>query len=213
MLKKMKLISLFIVFLFTNLTLMGENFKKTSEDVNVEKVLGKMKRVSYLDKQLKMDTKAYVKGQSQPFTGVFYLMVGNYLEYTESYDKGILSGDKIWYDPNGNIMMIETYVNGRLHGEQVTYYPNTKPRSIVSYSRGRIQKGEWYSKNGDVLFKETYTDGTGKWKHFYDDGSIHEIGEYLNGSRHGTWKTYNVRGELERTVNYQNGRMVSRSWL
>lgn len=213
MLKKIKLIWFFIVFLVASSTLIGEEFKKSSDDVDLERVLGKMNKVNFLDKQLRMDKKAYVKGESQPFTGTFYLMVGDYLEYTETYENGLLSGDKIWYDPNGNIMMIETYVNDKLQGEQVTYYPNTNLRSVVTYSQGKIKKVEWYSKKGQTIFKEIYENGTGKWKHFYDDGSIHEEGEYLNGSKHGVWRTFNERGELERTTTYRNGSIVGRSWL
>lgn len=208
-----RVIYLFLVVMTLNTTIYSAEFKKDTGKLEINKMFPNTRKVDYLERQLKSDRKAYVKGENTPFTGVFYLIVGDYLEYIETYKNGVLSGDKIWYDPNGNIMMIETYKDGRLHGEQVTYYPNNQKRSVVSYSNGRRLKAEWWSKSGAQLFKEVYNDGTGKWKHFYDNGSLHEEGEFLNNRRHGKWRTYSPKGEIERTVIYRNGVVESRRWM
>lgn len=188
------------------------SIETTSKDVDVARVKSKMKRVNFLDKELKSNRLAYVKGESKPFTGTFYLMLGDYLEYTEMYENGLLQGDKTWYDPNGNIMMIETYFGGKINGEQVTYYPNTVIRSVVTYSKGRIEKVEWNDKKGKSIFKEFFVNGSGAWKHFYDDGTVHEEGQYVNGSKDGVWKKYDEKGVLEKKMIYRMGSMIGVEW-
>lgn len=185
----------------------------TAKDVDVNRIKSKMRQVNYLDRVLKPNKLMYIKGESEPFTGTLFLMVGDYLEYTEVYEHGVLQGDKTWYDPQGNIMMIESYVNGKIRGEQVTYYPNTKIRSVITYYDNSIRKIEWFDKEGRSIFREEYRNGTGRWKSYYDNGvTVHEEGYYVNGSRDGEWKFYNEKGNLVKKINYRMGTQIGISW-
>lgn len=201
-----------LVCLLLVLSINAFSIETTSKDVDVNRIKNKMKRANYLDKELRKDRLMYIKGDNEPFTGTLFLMLGDYLEYTEVYEKGVLQGDKTWYDPNGNIMMIESYTDGRIHGEQVTYYPNTVIRSVITYYKGRITKVEWNNDKGRSIFKEIYENGSGRWRHYYDNGTLHEEGEYLNGSKHGVWRKYNEKGELERKTVYNMGSIIGKTW-
>lgn len=201
-----------LVCLLLVLSINAFSIETTSKDVDVNRIKNKMKRANYLDKELRKDRLMYIKGDNEPFTGTLFLMLGDYLEYTEVYEKGVLQGDKTWYDPNGNIMMIESYTDGRIHGEQVTYYPNTVIRSVITYYKGRITKVEWNNDKGRSIFKEIYENGSGRWRHYYDNGTLHEEGEYLNGLKHGVWRKYNEKGELERKTVYNMGSIIGKTW-
>ncbi|MBP6323354.1 MAG: toxin-antitoxin system YwqK family antitoxin [Fusobacteriaceae bacterium] len=201
-----------LVCLLLVLSINAFSIETTSKDVDVNRIKNKMKRANYLDKELRKDRLMYIKGDNEPFTGTLFLMLGDYLEYTEVYENGVLQGDKTWYDPNGNIMMIESYTDGRIHGEQVTYYPNTVIRSVITYYKGRITKVEWNNDKGRSIFKEIYENGSGRWRHYYDNGTLHEEGEYLNGLKHGVWRKYNEKGELERKTVYNMGSIIGKTW-
>ncbi len=190
----------------------GNKDNKLEKKMDMNRINNKMKEFDYLDRELRSDKKVYLKGEKLPFTGTFTLKLGHYIEYSEVYEYGILQGDKTWYDHKGNIMMIETYINGKINGEQITYYPNTKIRSIVNYSNNRIIGIEWYNENGEQIFKDTYINGTGKWKVFWDNGKINEEGQYLNYSKNGEWKNYDINGNLERTKIYKNGGIIKSNW-
>lgn len=203
-----KLLVVLMLSIFANMSF-SNTLKK---DVNVERIQAKMREADYLNRDLRRDRKMYIKGDSTPFTGTLVLKLGDYVEYTEPYENGILSGDKTWYDSVGNIMMIETYVNGRINGEQVTYYPSTKIRSIVYYRDNRVTGLEWYNQKGKLIYKNIFQGGNGSWRSYFDMGNVHEEGEYLNSSKHGVWRIYNEKGQLTETRTYRNGSIVGRSW-
>lgn len=183
-----------------------------AKDVNVSKIQARMREADYLDRDLRKDKKMYIKGDSSPFTGTLVLKLGDYVEYTEPYENGILNGDKTWYDSTGNIMMIETYVDGKVNGEQITYYPNAKMRSVVYYRANRITGLDWYNQDGKQIYRERFNNGNGMWTNFYDDGKIHEEGPYQNFLKNGTWKIYNEKGNLVETRTYKNGTIIGRKW-
>lgn len=172
----------------------------------------KMEEANYLSKEQRYDKKTYLKGSEIPFTGTLVLKVGDYVEYTEQYENGLLSGDKTWYDSKGNIMMIETYKNGVINGEQITYYPNAKVRSIITYKNKKITEMEWYSNNGEILFKEKYNNGNGKWKTFWEDGKLQEEGQYQNYQKEGKWIKYTKSSEVDEVKFFKKNRLTSRSW-
>lgn len=182
------------------------------KDVNVSRIQAKMREADYLDRDLRRDKKMYIHGDSAPFTGTLVLKLGDYVEYTEPYENGILSGDKTWYDSKGNIMMIESYIDGKINGEQITYYPNTKMRSVVYYKNNKVTGLDWYDQNGKLTYSERYKNGTGNWKTFYDDGKVNEEGQYLNFARNGVWKFYNEQGKLAEIRTYKNGSIIGRKW-
>ncbi|MGL4403102.1 MAG: toxin-antitoxin system YwqK family antitoxin [Fusobacteriaceae bacterium] len=209
--KKILSVKLLIILMFSIFANMS--FSNTlKKDVNVERIQAKMREADYLDRDLRKDKKMYIKGDSTPFTGTLVLRLGDYVEYTEPYEKGKLSGDKTWYDSQGNIMMIETHVDGKINGEQITYYPNAKVRSIVYYKNNRITGIEWYNQDGKKIYKDIFKNGNGSWKSFFDKGNVHEEGEYINHARHGVWRMYNEKGQLTETRTYRNGAIVGRSW-
>lgn len=209
--KKILSVKLLIILVFSIFANMSFS-NALKKDVNVERIQAKMREADYLDRDLRKDKKMYIKGDSTPFTGTLVLKLGDYVEYTEPYEKGILSGDKTWYDSQGNIMMIETYVDGKINGEQITYYPNAKVRSIVYHKNNRITGIEWYNQNGEKIYKDIFKNGNGSWRSYFDRGNVHEEGEYVNHSRHGVWRIYNEKGQLAETRTYRNGAIVGRSW-
>lgn len=210
--KKILKINLLLVFLLT-LSLQVLANPLGQGDVDLQTINNRMKRANFLDRDLRRDKRTYLKGQSEPFTGTLELKVGDYVEYTEVYQDGLLQGDKTWYDEKGNIMMIETYDRGKLNGEQITYYPSAKVRSVVKYRQGIISGVEWHDRDGDLLFKEVYDNGTGRWVNYYDNGQLYEEGQFLGGSRNGEWRIYDMKGNLIEKRIYRKGRIASQLWM
>lgn len=201
--KKIVLTLLLGLLSITSLSLDSKELKRLNS---------KMEEANYLEKEQRHDRKIYLRGSSNPFTGTLVLKVGDYVEYTEQYENGLLSGDKTWYDVNGNIMMIETYKNGIINGEQITYFPNTKVRSIITYKDRKITEIEWYSKTGKTLFKEKYKNGTGNWKTYWENGVLQEEGYYVNFLKDGRWIKYTKDGKIDEIKIYKNNRLIGRSW-
>ncbi|MGL4534451.1 MAG: toxin-antitoxin system YwqK family antitoxin [Fusobacteriaceae bacterium] len=201
--KKIVLTLLLGLLSITSLSLDSKELKRLNS---------KMEKADYFKKEQRYDKKIYLRGSKTPFTGTFVLKVGNYLEYTEQYENGFLSGDKTWYDINENIMMIETYKNGIINGEQITYYPNGKERSIINYKDKKITEVDWYSISGKALFEEKYKNGTGNWKTFWENGVLQEKGQYSNFLKDGKWIKYNKDGKINEIKIYKNNRLIGRSW-
>lgn len=210
--KKILRINLLFVFLLTlSLQILANPLGQG--DVDLQTINNRMKRANFLDRDLRRDKRTYLKGQSEPFTGTLELKVGDYIEYTEVYQDGLLQGDKTWYDEKGNIMMIETYERGKLNGEQITYYPSAKVRSVVKYRQGVISGVEWHDRDGDLLFKEAYDNGTGRWVNYYDNGQLYEEGQFLGGARNGEWRIYDMKGNLVEKRIYRKGQIASQLWM
>ncbi|MDR1832261.1 MAG: toxin-antitoxin system YwqK family antitoxin [Fusobacteriaceae bacterium] len=153
----------------------------------------------------------YAKGEDEPFTGVFTAYIGNVIEYSETYVKGVLDGEEIWYS-NGKPNMVYVYKGGKLNGDSYMYYEDGLVKNVQSYKNGNIVSLVSYDRNGRVLHKSAFPDGTGNWKIFWDNGNVLEEGNYKGWKKDGQWKRYQSDGTVDNIKKYQNGKLTGESW-
>ncbi len=154
----------------------------------------------------------YRQGEESPFTGVFALFMGDWIQYIETYKNGKLDGESSWYSQNGTQILLEQYQAGKLHGNQLSYYENGNPKAEVMYDKGKITGVISFSKDGKEIHKSIFNNGTGIWKLYWENGNVLEVGKYTNFRKDGIWKKYNEDGSLESTLEYQNGRLLKETW-
>ncbi len=154
---------------------------------------------------------AFVKGESEPFTGVFTTRYIGHLLYLEEYKDGLLNGNKIWFSDEGYIALKQPFVNNVKHGEQFTYFNNGNIRSVFPYKNGNLEGTiEWYDKDGYLFDSSTIKNGNGKYIIYWDNGVIRLVGTLKNNKRFGTWKQYNKYGELEQEIIYSSKGYISK---
>lgn len=154
----------------------------------------------------------YRVGEERPFTGVFALFMGDWIQYIETYQNGLLDGESSWYTQDGTRVLLERYSQGKLHGKQYSYYENGRPKAELDYDKGRVVGVICFDPSGQVLHKSIFENGNGLWKLYWENGNVLETGKYSNYKKDGIWKRYNEDGSLESTLEYDNGRLLKETW-
>lgn len=189
-----------------------EKSKATTEKGDLEKpanISGK-DTSSYVDiskKERKGDI-FYQQGEEKPFTGVFALFMGDWIQYIETYKNGVLDGESSWYTDKGSRILYEYYQNGKLQGKQLSYYENGNPKAEIYYDKGKVTGVICFDRDGKIVHKSIFEKGTGLWKVFWENGNVLETGKYKNFKKDGVWKKYNENGSLDSTLEYNKGRLL-----
>lgn len=125
-----------------------------------------------------------------------------------SYDKDKQVGAWKKFREDGSLEWIENYANGLADGDWVAYQEDSK---TVMWRRGYKagnRHGKWtnFHPDGSPHTLETYDAGerTGAFSTWNDDGKLISEGEFLNGKRHGTFRTY-TNGKLDVESIWKNG--------
>lgn len=177
-------------------------------------VLSKELSSAYVDisEKERKDDIFYKKGENKPFTGVFALFIGDWIQYIETYQNGILEGESSWFTEDGKRILYENYSKGELDGKQLSYYQNGKPKAEIYYKKGKIVGVICFSKNGEILHQSIFKNGTGIWKLYWENGNLLETGKYVEFKKDGLWKRYHEDGSIESTLEYKNGRLIRETW-
>lgn len=150
----------------------------------------------------------YQQGDEKPFTGVFALFMGDWIQYIETYKNGVLNGESSWYTDKGTRILYEYYQNGKLQGKQLSYYENGNPKAEIYYDKGKVTGVICFAREGKILHKSIFENGTGLWKLYWENGNVLETGKYTNFRKDGVWKKYNENGSLDSTLEYNKGRLL-----
>lgn len=123
------------------------------------------------------------------------------------YEEGLKQGEWHSYYVDGSLMTKNYYHKGNLHGIQETYGIDRELITTTTYNRGKLISESVYDAQGNVFQTLDYVpalnDTLLKIKHYNDKTGI-EI-SYVNGIKHGPYKTYYFDGTLETEGNYING--------
>jgi uncharacterized protein len=154
----------------------------------------------------------------------------NMLKAEGSYKNNLREGKWIFYFENGKTQQIGNYKNGKENGTWIRYYSSgevyieenfyngKEDGSYTEYDQlGNIieqgeflegeKEGDWLIKVNDFSAKGKYVTGLydGKWKYFYDDGTVMFEGEYIQGNPDGKHKYYFPDGSLKEEQYYSSG--------
>jgi len=144
------------------------------------------------------------------------------------YEKGKKNGKWRVYDIKGQLIVTITYEMGNILNEEkpdkilesATYHDNGRLKE-QGITRNGERHGEWkkYDQKGDLLLVVIYEDGkvTGRRKpdkveeivEYHPNGRIKFQGLMKNKKRDGTWKIFDSRGKLTKTIVYADGKMIN----
>lgn len=123
-----------------------------------------------------------------------------------NYKDNLTIGDWEYYFPEGMIEITGSYTNkGEKEGEWTWYYPDGKIVMIENFHRG-VYDGVILSfdEKGDTLLHGKFQEGLEEGRWIYRNDSVIEESFYLDGQKHGNWKTYYANGKLKISSRYEH---------
>lgn len=145
----------------------------------------------------------YVKGKYNGLWTFYYYSGAIWKE--EEYFNGLEEGNYNEFDELGNILVTGEYFDGEREGKWIIQINDNKAEG--KYVTG-LMDGRWklYYDNGSLRFEGSYVQGRpeGKHKYYYPNGNLKEEQFYSSGLRQRNWKKYSEDGILKITITYQN---------
>lgn len=139
---------------------------------------------------------------------------------------------KVFYDKEfKNLVLESTFVNDTCLFKQYYSNGNLKHLKTIDKDGHILKEAAWYSNNQLIydtdfstlysLVIEYYPNGKkmkeftiarvfyiGDYKEWYEDGNPKIFGQYQNNGKDGIWKYYNKNGDLEKTEEYNNDKLI-----
>ena len=119
------------------------------------------------------------------------------------YDKGLKHGEWLQYDEGGDLAARREFNQGILESEQYFFKGAEVDYHVRQHEDGTVRE-EW----------TTFPGGTGDsarhgwYRNYYLGGQLAEIGQYVNGKKDGTWRTYDHDGVLLHQARFEDGREI-----
>jgi uncharacterized protein len=145
------------------------------------------------------------------------------LEKEISYRNDKKEGREIIYYENGNTSIITNWLSGYKEGFEYLYFPegelqykiklkqNKKHGKSVEYAQDGRKIGFTSYKNGLVTSIEKFNrynnqgEKIGLWKVFHQNENVKEEGPFKQNLKHGVFRFYNQRGDLQDVIRYEFG--------
>jgi len=124
----------------------------------------------------------------------------------QNYLKNKLHGQKIEYFGNSNIKTICTYIDGCLDGEYKEYYENKNLKLICNFKYDTIEL-KYMGKNY-VNISKYEKNKHGEIIEFYENGSVHKRGNYVNNKLNGDHTIYDMNGDIIKVIKYKNNELI-----
>ena len=139
----------------------------------------------------------------------------NILMEIAHYEDDVLDGERrVFYEDGTTVQAIEQYEQGDFVGTYQTFYPSGNLKLEGNYTDNEMN-GIWkkYYDSGE-LAEEVRMENSleqGAFKEYYRNGNLKAEGTYRDGdNEHGELKLYNEDGSLDRIMDCDMGRCVSR---
>ncbi|HIE15901.1 MAG TPA: hypothetical protein EYP69_03140, partial [Bacteroidales bacterium] len=117
----------------------------------------------------------------------------------ENFVNDVKQGYSYVMDTSGKVIMEIPFVNGLENGLARQFDKNGNIIQLITYKKGYVVSRERI--NGYDADNKAH----GKWKWFYDDGTLKEEGTFSHGLKNGYFKQYDNKGNLLSVVKYVNG--------
>ncbi len=106
----------------------------------------------------------------------------------------------------GEMRVVGKLENGKKHGQWLTFDRRGRLRAIHTYRKGALHglTREWEEYPEGFFAEEYYRHGVrhGRYRVFYDEERIAELGWVRRGKATGTWCSWLPGGRLEKVVEY-----------
>ena len=116
----------------------------------------------------------------------------------ENFVDDLKQGTTTYFYPDGNVKKTLFYVDGLENGPAKIYDTSGMIIELITYKKGFITNRERINRYDSQELKH------GKWKTFYEDGSLQSEGNYKHGLKHGYFKEYDIEGNLLTAAKYLN---------
>jgi antitoxin component YwqK of YwqJK toxin-antitoxin module len=110
--------------------------------------------------------------------------------------------------PNGNLMEERHYIDGKLHGQRLIYDENGSVAIMENYEHDQFEGVyEAYHPNGQVRVRGQYENNamSGEWTYYYDNGQLKERVQFLNNLENGPFEEYYSSGLPKARGQYLEG--------
>lgn len=140
-----------------------------------------------------------------------------------NYKKGEKEGEEITYSEEGILLIKSNWKLNKKEGEELRFYESGELKYRIFYIDNlKDGKSIRYSKTGRIIGFTTHKKGiiyssesfnrydinkkkTGIWKEFYENLKLLEEGPFIDGLRHGIFRYYDKRGNIEEILNFRFG--------
>ncbi|RZK01615.1 MAG: hypothetical protein EOO43_24220, partial [Flavobacterium sp.] len=128
------------------------------------------------------------------------------------YPNNIKNGTIQFYDMESYLYCEVPFIASNIvQGEVIDYYYHSKNKRLVrNHKMGKLDgKTQYFDEKGNSKCILNYKDGVpiGEHKEFYLTGELYQERFYdENGTKTGTWKTYDESGNLTGEIQYVNGK-------
>lgn len=133
---------------------------------------------------------------------------------TEIYfkEKGKFQAAKSYDTKTGRLIKTDTIVDfKKLVGTTTTYYPSGKPKEQEHRdTSGSLDRYSAYFEGGSKRIIISYKDGkrNGLMTEYNPNGTVKETGNYVNDKREGTFKFFDIRGQLITSRKFKADKVV-----
>lgn len=128
-----------------------------------------------------------------------------FLEQKVFYEAGKKEGVAFHYYPDGTKKRRIPYENGKKDGTAFEYNEEGRIINLLEYREGKLRKKEAINR------KDEEGERIGEWKSFYSNGQLEWEGYFQTGKKHGVFKYYDEKGEVEEIRKYDNGKRLEDS--
>jgi antitoxin component YwqK of YwqJK toxin-antitoxin module len=122
---------------------------------------------------------------------------------------GLRVGNGFFFDKSGNIIGFRHYENDTLNGFGLYLNEKTlKPKYLVEANKGKRDGVliEFYDDGVIKSFRNADIYNDSQKIEFHENGTIKSVGKTKKGGQaQGTWRYFDENGDLEKTVEYENG--------
>jgi antitoxin component YwqK of YwqJK toxin-antitoxin module len=127
-------------------------------------------------------------------------------------EKGKFQAAKSYDTKTGRLIKTDTIVDfKKLVGTTTTYYANGKPKEMEHRdTSGAVDRYSANFESGNRRIVINYKDGkrNGLMTEYNPNGTVKETGYYANDKREGTFKFYDVRGQLITSRKFKADKVV-----
>lgn len=160
------------------------------------------------DQPKKMEIDRTESIQSDKIDSVVNYRHDKTIEFKVKTINGRKNGNGYYFDPNGNVIGFKHFENDSVNGYGLILNEKSlRPKYLYESNNGKRDGViiEFYENGVIKKFRSADIFNDSQTIRFHENGTIKQIGQTKTGRGHGTVYYFDENGELEKTVEYENG--------